>query len=222
MTHRTVIRFFSGTLLAALVLGCGSDSNPTDAGPFFEVSPVFSGVLEGTTLQLSANVGGQTVPVTWSSSNTAVATVSATGLVTGLVEGRAAVTAALASDPTQLSSSSITVLFVETLTSGVAVTGISGTGARGSTNLYKIAVPAGTTSLSVTLSGGPGDVDLYMQQGTPPNIDSYDLTSSTCSSERGGNAENCTIANPVPGTWFIVLGLWDPYSAVTLTPAVTP
>lgn len=217
MTHRTVIRFFSGTLLAALVLGCDGDSNPTDAGTFFEVSPFFSGVLEGTTLQLSANMGGQSVPVTWSSSNTAVATVSATGLVSGLVAGRASVTAALVSDPTQLSSSSITVLFVETLTSGTAVTGISGTGARGSTNLYKIAVPAGATSLSVTLNGGPGDVDLFMQEGSPPTNTTYD-----CSSENGGNGETCTITNPVPGTWFVVLYLWDPYSGVTLTPAITP
>lgn len=220
MTHRNVIRLFSGTMLAALVLGCGKDT-PTDSGPFLEVTPINPGVLEGTTLQLTAKVGDDVVPVTWSSSNTAVATVSASGLVTGVAAGRAAATAALASDPTKLSSSSITVIFVQTLTSGTGITAAS-SGARGSTNLYKIVVPAGTSNLSVSLAGGSGDADLYMRQGTPPTVTSYDVTTTTCSSENGGNGELCDIPNPAAGTWFIALAVWDPYAGATLTPVITP
>lgn len=220
MTHRNVIRLFSGTMLAALALGCGKDY-PTDSGPFLQVSPLNPGVLEGTTLQLTAKVGTDVAPVTWSTTNSAVATVSASGVVTGIAAGRAAVTAALASDPTKLSSSSITVIFVQTLVSGTGVAAAS-SGARGSTKLYKIVVPAGTTSLSVTLAGGSGDADLYMRQGTPPTVTSYALTSSTCASENGGNGENCTITSPTPGTWFIALAVWDAYAGATLTPVITP
>jgi len=220
MTHRNVIRLFSGTMLAALVLGCGKDS-PTDSGPFLEVSPINPGVLEGTTLQLTAKVGTDVVPVTWTSSNPAVATVSASGVVTGITAGRAAATAALASDPTKLSSSSITVIFVQTLVSGTGVA-VASSGARGSTNLYKIVVPAGTTSLSVTLAGGTGDADLYMRQGTPPTVTSYATTSTTCASENGGNGENCTVPNPTAGTWFVALAVWDAYTGATLTPVITP
>lgn len=223
MTHRTVVRFFSGTLLAALVLGCGSDNkHPTDTGSFLKVTPPFKGLIEGSTVQLTATSGADTVPVTWSSNNTAVVTVSAGGLVTAVGAGMAAATATLVSDPAQLRSASFTVTSPPTLVSGTPVTSISSTGARGTTKLYKIVVPAGATSLSVRLSGGTGDVDLYMQQGTPPTITSYDLTSSTCSSENGGNGEICTVVNPVPGIWFVLLGLWDPYAGVTLTPTITP
>jgi serine protease len=170
---------------------------------------------------LTAKVGSDVAPVTWSTTNAAVATVSASGVVTGITAGRAAVTAALVSDPTKLSSSSITVIFVRTLVSGTGIAAAS-SGARGSTTLYKIVVPAGTTSLSVTLAGGTGDADLYMRQGTPPTVTSYDLTSSTCASENGGNGEDCTIPNPTPGTWFIALAVWDAYTGATLTPVITP
>lgn len=220
MTHRNVIRLFSGTMLAALALGCGKDT-PTDAGPFLEVSPINPGILETASLQLTAKVGNDVVPVTWSSTNTAVATVSATGLVTGLVPGIAAVTAALVSDPTKLSSSSISVILVKVLTNGVGIA-VASSGARGTTNVYKITVPAGTTNLSVTLAGGTGDADLYMNQGTPPTVTSYDLTSTTCSSENGGNGELCNIPNPTPGVWFIALAVWDAYAGATLTPVITP
>jgi hypothetical protein len=205
-----------------MILGCGSDSSTAPSGPFLEVTPLFTGLVEGSTLQLAASLGGDDVPVTWTSSNLAVATVTPAGLVKAVGAGSAAATAALDSDPTQLRSVSITVTSPPLLTSGTNVTAISGTGARGTVKLYKIVVPAGATSLSVTLSGGTGDVDLYLQQGTPPTVTSYDLTSTTCASENGGNGEACVVPNPAPGTGFVGLGLWDPYAGVTLTPKVLP
>jgi len=222
MTHRNVIRLFSGTMLAALALGCGKDTPSGPDGPFLDVTPLFKGLLEGSTQQVTATMGGTPVAVTWASSNTAVITVSATGLVTAVGAGNAAATATLTSDPTKLRSASFTVTSPPLLVSGTPKTGIAGTGARGTQTLYKIVVPTGATSLSITLSGGTGDVDLYMQQGTPPGIVSYNTTSTTCSSENGGNSESCVIPNPTPGTWFVMLALWDPYSGVTLTPTVTP
>jgi hypothetical protein len=217
MTHRTVIRFFSGALLMALVLGCGDDEPTAPSGPFLTVAPLFRGMIEGTTQQLTATINGEPVAVTWASSNTAVITVTPAGLVTAVGAGRAAATATLVSDPTQLRSASLEVTSPPLLTSGTNVAVPAGTGARGTQRLYKIVVPTGATSLSISLSGGTGDVDLFIQEGSPPSNTVYD-----CSSENGGNSENCTIANPTPGTWFVMLYLWDPYAGVTLTPVVTP
>ena len=218
MIRSSVFRLFSGVLLAALVVGCGDDyESPTDTGPYLQVTPLFTGILEGSTIQLNATLAGQAVPVTWASSNTAAATVSPTGLVTGVGGGFAAITATMTSDAARLRSASVTVTAPPTLTSGVAVTGLSSTAARGSTRLWKIIVPAGKTNLSVTLSGGTGDVDLYIRQGTPPTFSNF-----ACASENGGNNELCSVNNPAAGTWYVMLGLWDPYSGVTLTATVTP
>lgn len=215
MTHRTVIRFFSGALLMALVLGCAEDVPTVPEGPFLEVTPLNAGLLEGSTQQLAASLGGQPAAVTWASSNTAVITVTAAGLVTAVGAGNAAATATLTSDPTQLRSASFTVTSPPTLISGTPVTGLASSAARGTQRLWKVIVPAGATSLSVTLSGGTGDVDLYIRQGTPPTFSTF-----ACASENGGNTEVCTITNPAAGTWFVMLGLWDPYTGVTLTATV--
>ena len=207
-------------MLAFVLVGCEDDEGPTGTdGPFLEVTPLFSGLLEGSTLQLEASLAGDPVAVSWESDNIAAATVSPTGLVTAVGAGFAAITARMTSDATQLRSANVTVTSPPTLTSGVAVTGISSSAARGTTLLYKIIVPAGATNLSVTLSGGTGDVDLYINQGTPPNPATGDYT---CASFNGGNTELCAESNPTPGTWFVLLELWDPYTGVSLTGTVSP
>ena len=210
MTHRTVIRLFSGALLAALVLGCGDDEPTAPGGPFLTVTPEFSGLDQGTTLQLSATVDGQAVPVTWESSNTAKATVSATGLVTGVDSGRVAITATATSDPSLRQSSSISVVRLQgiQLTSGVAVAGLASSGARGSGVLYRIFVPAGSTLLNVTLRGGTGDADIYVQRATPPTNAGANATG--CNSFNGGNDEDAAPRSSGRETWYILIDLWDP------------
>ena len=220
MIPRTVIiRLFSGTLLAALVLGCGGDNeHPTDTGPFFKVTPLYSGLIVGSTAQLTAELGADVVPVTWSSNDTEVITVSASGLVTAISAGRAAATAALVSDPTKLSSASFTVVSPPTLVSGTPLTDLASSGERGSGVLYRIFVPTGKTSLTVTLRGGTGDADIYVQRQTPPD----NSGDGDCFSFNGGNNEDCVIANPAAGTWYILIDLWDPYAGADLTATVTP
>jgi hypothetical protein len=219
MTPRTVIRLFSAAFLG-VVSGCSDEEPTAPTGPFLEVTaPGYFGLLEGSTRQLSATFAGQPATVTWESNNTAVITVSQTGLVTAVGPGNAAATATMTSDPTQKRSASFTITAPPTLTSGVPVTDISSAGARGSTRLWKIIVPTGTTNLRVTLSGGTGDVDLYINPGTPPDLAEGDYA---CFSFNGGNNELCQVTNPVAGTWFILLDLWDPYTGVTLTATTTP
>ena len=216
MLPRSAFRL-SCALLAALVVGCSND----DSGPSgpqtleLDVQPQFRGVLEGDTVRLTATLNGAPATVTWESSNTAVATVSAQGLVTGLTGGFAAITASTAG-PSRMRSSSITVIAVPALTSGTGVT-IASAGARGTSLYRKITVPAGATSLTVTISGGTGDVDLYVRRGAVPTFTTYD-----CASEAGGNTESCVISNPAAGTYFIMLGLWDPYTGATLRATVAP
>jgi hypothetical protein len=233
MTNRTVFRL-SGVVLAVLVIGCGDDEPSAPAGPFLEVSPAFRGIEEGESVQLTATLGGQPVAVNWESSNTAKATVSATGLVTGVDacvgepvttppcgSGFVAVTASMTSDATLRRSASITVLKLLGigLTSGVPVTGLSSSGARGSGVLYRIRVPTGgASSLTVTLRGGTGDADIYVQRQTPPD----NSGDATCVSFNAGNDEDCVIDDPEAGTWYILIDLFDPYAGATLTATIVP
>src|SRR5690606_18608558 len=58
------------------------------------------------------------------------------------------------------------------LASGVPVTGLSG--AANSTRSWTIVVPSGRSSLSIAMSGGTGDADLYVRRGSAPTTSTYD------------------------------------------------
>ena len=204
--------------LPALYAGC-NDYNFTEPKRAFEVTPQFAGIDEGTTLQLAATSGGSPVAVTWSSDNEAIVKVSSTGLVTAVAPGGpVGVIAKLASDPTQTGSSSITVNKLQgtAIQKGVPRT-VAGT--TGTQALYRIYVPAGSTELTVTISGGTGDVDMFIKRGTPPT---NDPASATCYSWNAGNGEDCTIANPASGTWYILLDAYQTYAGATLTATYKP
>lgn len=227
MTHRNVVRFFSGALLAALVYGCG-DNTPT-GGPstgVLLVDPLFAGVDQGTTARLTATLNGTAVPVTWASSDATVASVSANGVVTGIAPGRASVTASMVGDATQQRSASISVLAVLGigLSSGVPVTNVSsGTLAQNEGLIYHISIPEGATSLTVSFTGGTGDGDIYVQKGVPSdNPDNFGNEDPGCHSWKAGNTESCTVTAPAAGTWYIFVAVWDPYAGATLTATVTP
>ena len=143
----------TGLLLVASALGCVSndDYEITDVSNKFEVAPLFVGIDEGIPVQMTATQGGETVAVTWESSNTSVATVNATGRVAtnctpaaGATSCFAAVTATQASGAKKSASLTVFNLVGLPLTSGTAVTGISGK--VGDYILYRIFVPAGATS----------------------------------------------------------------------------
>lgn len=96
-----------------------------------------------------------------------------------------------------------------TLQNGVPVTGLSG--AASSERRYTIQVPAGRSQLRVQMSGGTGDADLYVRQGSAPTTTSY-----TCRPYRAGNAETCTINSPAAGTWHVMVRGYSAYSGVSL------
>jgi pre-peptidase len=76
---------------------------------------------------------------------------------------------------------------------------------------YCIQVPAATNLLTVEMSGGDGDPDLYVRYGTAPTANEYD-----CRPYVGGTAEVCTFTNPQSGTWYVGIDTYSPYSNVTL------
>ncbi len=108
--YRTLIRLSAALAGVALVWACGGDSptappTPEPARPTtVTVSPVTPELtVLGAIVQLTAEVRDENagvmagVTVTWSSSDTSVATVNASGLVTGVAEGTATITASAGS-----------------------------------------------------------------------------------------------------------------------------
>ncbi|MFZ5439543.1 MAG: S8 family peptidase [Myxococcota bacterium] len=98
------------------------------------------------------------------------------------------------------------------LSSGVPVAGLAYAGS--SWRVFTITVPSGRPSLTVTTSGGNGDVDLFVRLGAAPTLGTSDGDSQNL-----GNAESVTISNPQAGTWYVGLygTSFDPYDGVTLT-----
>ncbi|MBL4815395.1 MAG: S8 family peptidase [Shewanella sp.] len=88
---------------------------------------------------------------------------------------------------------------------------VSTSGATGSENNYFIDVPAGATSLSVNLSGGSGDADIYVQQGSKPTLNSYQ-----CRPYKAGNNESCSFNNPAAGKWYVMVHGYSTYSNASL------
>ncbi|MGY0651649.1 S8 family peptidase [Luteimonas sp. A537] len=95
------------------------------------------------------------------------------------------------------------------LQNGVPVTGLSG--AANSERRYTIQVPAGRSQLRVQTSGGSGDVDLYVRQGSAPTTSTY-----SCRPYRAGNAETCTFNSPAAGTWHVLVRGYSAYSGVSV------
>jgi serine protease len=104
-----------------------------------------------------------------------------------------------------------------TLTPGQPVTvTLSGTGADA---FYKVDVPAGTSSLTVTIDGPACgllgcsfDADLYTRAGQRPTDTAYD-----CRPFQSGSDETCTRANPPAGLTYIRVDSYSGSGSVTLT-----
>ena len=96
------------------------------------------------------------------------------------------------------------------LCSGSTVTGLSAAKGKWSP-YYSIVVPTGATSLTVTISGGSGDGDLYVRKSYHPTLSSY-----ACRPYLTGNNETCTLSSPAAGTYYMAVEAYAAYSGVTL------
>lgn len=72
-------------------------------------------------------------------------------------------------------------------------------------------LPSGYSALDVSIAGGNGDADLYMNFAAPSSTTTYQ-----CRPYKNGNNESCTITNPQAGTWYIDLHGYSAASGITL------
>ncbi|MFT5758108.1 MAG: Zn-dependent metalloprotease [Alteromonadaceae bacterium] len=82
---------------------------------------------------------------------------------------------------------------------------------------YTQELVVGYTSMTVTLSGGSGDTDLYLRHGSQSTSTLFD-----CKSDDPNNSESCTINAPAAGTWYIDLYGYANSSGITLNLTATP
>jgi len=84
--------------------------------------------------------------------------------------------------------------------------------ARSTFKYYTVTVPAGRTNLTVNISGGTGDADLYVRRGAQPTTSTYD-----CRPYKSGSTESCSFTNPVAATYYIGVRGYTAVSGLTLT-----
>jgi secreted trypsin-like serine protease len=83
--------------------------------------------------------------------------------------------------------------------------------ATGSTLRNTFTVAPGTKSVTVVMSGGTGDADLYVRFGSATTTASF-----TCRPFKDGNDETCTLLNPQAGTWHVGMRAFAAYAGVSL------
>lgn len=82
---------------------------------------------------------------------------------------------------------------------------------------YTLEVPEGMAQLTVEISGGRGDADLYIKHGSQPTSGSYD-----CRPNKNGNSETCVINNPQAGVWHLSVYAFRAVSGLTLVSEYQP
>ena len=226
MSNRIVTRYASLLLAAFVFAGCQEDE-PTGVDTLpFDVSPIAFAVDQGATKQMKIT-GIAMSDVTWESSNTAIATVSSTGLVTGVaVGGPVAITARSKANPTtDLASATFQ---VNAVLSGTVIQRntdniISASAGAANRVRYRVFIPEGTTSVTFRLLGPNGDADFFVRFAAAPVI-SYSAanTTSSCGSFNAGTNETCTFTNPAEGTWYILVDPYESFSGANLRVSTTP
>jgi pseudolysin/vibriolysin len=93
------------------------------------------------------------------------------------------------------------------LQNGVPVSNLAAS--TGNKLYYTVTVPSGSY-LTIAISGGTGDADLYVRKGSNPTTSTYD-----CRPYRTGNSESCTFS-AASGTYYIMLNAYSSFSGVSL------
>ena len=175
------------------------------------LTPTTQTLAAGSTQQLAATLrdANNNVlanrPITWASSSATTGSVSSTGLVSALVPGTFTVTATS-------EGKSGSLIFNPLLNN----TPLTIAGPLNSAYSWFITVPAGATSITVTLAGAGSqdpDLEVYRPGATTP----------ACVSEAAGPSESCAITTTVSaGAWRVRVVGYTAYAGVTLRAVVTP
>jgi hypothetical protein len=94
------------------------------------------------------------------------------------------------------------------LSSGVPVTGLSA--AAGASVSYTF-VNSGAVRVTIAISGGAGDADLYVRYGSAPTT-----TTFNCRPYLAGNNETCTFNPPQVGTYHVMVRGYAAFAGVSL------
>lgn len=92
-----------------VIAGLNNGGQAAGAGGGITIQPASISISVGGSAQLTSNASNDSTLLVWASSNTNVAQVSSTGLVTGITPGTATVTVHTTTDSTHRASASITV-----------------------------------------------------------------------------------------------------------------
>ena len=116
------------------------------------------------------------------------------------------------SEENNVGSRTMTVVLLTPVEPGATLTGVGAT--ENDELLYRLDLPSAANNLTVELSGGTGDVDLFMEAGTrPSDRDAY----NDCQSGSPTTAERCQLAGVSAGPYYILLHAFSTFSGVTMT-----
>ncbi|MFT4925806.1 MAG: serine protease [Phenylobacterium sp.] len=76
---------------------------------------------------------------------------------------------------------------------------------------YTLDLTESYSNLTVTISGGTGDADMYVTEGAESTTRNYD-----CRPYKAGNEESCSFTNPGQGTWHIDIRGYSNVTGLTL------
>ena len=88
---------------------------------------------------------------------------------------------------------------------------------QGQWGRYTQVLPAGYSTMTISITGGTGDADLYVRHGAQSTSSAYD-----CRPYKNGNEETCTFNAPAAGTWYIDIYGYSAASGVTLNLTANP
>lgn len=91
----------------------------------------------------------------------------------------------------------------------ISETGLSAS--QGSTLRGTFTVAANTPRITVVITGGTGDADLYLRFGAATSTSAWD-----CRPYKDGNDETCVVDNPQAGTWHVGVRAFRAFSGVSL------
>ncbi len=181
------------------------------------VTSAATALLVGGTQRLTATVfdsQGATLTnrtITWGTSNSAIARVDSTGLVTMLTTGLVRITANSEGRSGSLLLAALRALLVNVPLTIASPASLS--------QFFFVDVPAGTTQLIISSTGGTGDPDMYIYRaGASPQSPG----AVVCASEADGPIESCTINTPTAGRWMVEMSAFTAFSGVQLRAATTP
>jgi hypothetical protein len=194
----TITRLAIGSILLLALTGCpgGSVTSVTITGGDRTLP-------QGTTLTLTATVevtGNASTTVTWSSSNTSVATIDATGTIATLTTGNTIITATSTTDPNKNDSITLTITEANTVTSVTISGGDQSTAVDGNLTLTATVIATGTASTTVTWTSSNSSVATIGADGTITSLTTGTtiITATSTVDPTKSDSINLTV-NP-PGT----------------------